>query len=175
MSGFENRLERFGHPSPKRYQIILALLLIQLLSPWTHSNAADGPSLQLQLQLRGRVNLPVGVEREDVICELVERFSNRLFDFDVTPIERSTDLRFETRSRGMSHRTAIVVRTLDGKWKGSWICRQDQLLSSSKEEIVLELRPVQLTPVQIAYQSRPQPGATLLVDDEFYHEPLMAK
>ena len=149
------------------YPIVLVLLV---LLPWSYSQAEDGPSLPL----RGKVSLPLDVQRNDLICELVEQVPQRIFSFDVTPIQLSDDLRFETRSKGMSGRSAIIVRTLDGKWKGSWVCQQHELLSKSSEDIVLEIGPVKLSPVQITYESQPQAGAILFVNDEFYVEPVKA-
>ena len=146
------------------------VLAIVTRSPLAHArmDEKDAPVIQL----RGKVILPDGVDRRDLVCELVERASDRAWDFEVIPIKITDDLTFETRTKGLSYRTFIIVRSVDRKWKGSWLCIRHELLSKSAEEIVLKLVPVKLRSVQITYDSTPLAGAVVFVMDEFNVAPL---
>ena len=124
----------------------------------TNDNAA--PSIRLH----GTVILPAGIDRRDLTCELVED-SDRPFDFDVHPIEIRDDLSFETRTKGLSNRSAIIARTLDKKWKGIWLCSRFELHSKSKQAIELKVVPLTLRAVKVTFDSKLQAGATVLVSD----------
>ena len=123
------------------------------------------------IRLRGKVILPAGLDRRELTCELIESL-DRPFDFEVTPIELRDDLTFETRTRGLANRSAIVVHTLDKKWKGAWLCSKFELHSKSTKEIELKLVPVVLRAVQVTYNSKPQAGATVFVSDVLTVEPM---
>jgi hypothetical protein len=128
---------------------------------------ADAPVIQL----RGQVVVPNGIDQRQLICELVERAEQR-FDFEVTPIKLMDDSTFETQTKGLSYQSVIVVRSPDRKWRGVWSCSQFELHSRSKEVIELKLAPVELQPIQVLYDSKPQAGAAVFVDDPMCVAPM---
>ncbi len=149
---------------------LIVVLAIETRSPLAYAQSDEkNPPV---IQLRGKVILPDGIDRRDLVCELVENTPHWAYDFEVTPIELKNDLTFETRTRGLSYRTVIVVRSADRKWKGSWLCIRHELLSKSADEIVLKMVPVKLRSVQVTYDSKPLAGADVFVMDEFNVAPL---
>ncbi len=132
--------------------------------------ADDGP----RIRLRGKVLLPTGLAPRDFLCEIVEQVPNRLFEFNTLPIKLDEDATFETSTSGLSYRTVITVRSLDGQWKGSWSSTIHDLLSDSKEPILLKLAVPVLQKIQVTCGSLPVAGAHVFVSDAFYPEPIQA-
>ena len=124
------------------------------------------------IRLHGKVILPASVSLGDLNCELVERVDDRLFDFEVTPIELKEDLTFQTQTIGQSNLSTITVRTFDRKWIGTWAYQDHGLLSKSAEEIQLKMVPVKLRALQITFDSKPLSGATVFIGDEYNVEPM---
>ena len=124
------------------------------------------------IRLKGKVLVPTGVDPRSLTIELVEEMPNRLFDFKTVPIKLDEDATFETSTQGMSYRTVITVRSLDGKWKGFWSSTIHDLLSNSKDPILLKLFAPVLQKIQVTYRSLPVSGAHVFVSDAFYPEPI---
>jgi hypothetical protein len=143
------------------------LVLTSNASAFVQAEQNDAPVIRL----RGNVVPPAGLDRRDLTCELVESL-DRPFDFEVTPIELRDDLTFETRTRGLANRTAIIARTQDKKWRGIWLCSKFELHSKSTNEIELKLVPVVLRAVQVTHDSKPQAGAIVFVSDVLSIEPM---
>ena len=158
-------LRRLAQPHNSYCKILTTAIFASTLLTLTHSSLAkfdeaDAPVILL----RGKVIVPEGIDRRGLTCELVERTDQR-FDFEVTPIKLKDDLTFVTQTKGLTYRSVIVVRSSDRKWRGAWSCSQFELHTRSKEEIELTLAPVVLQPIQVMYDSMPQAGATVFVDD----------
>lgn len=150
----------------RKYLVLAVLIVIQQGA--ADLRADDGP----YINLKGKVILPAGVDRLELICELVEEKPNRPFRFEVTPIKIKDDLTFVTRTTGRSYRTALIVRSADKKWAASWYCDQYELLSNSAKQLELKLVPAERRAVQVTYEAQPQAGATVFVCDEFNTEPM---
>ncbi|MCY2983851.1 MAG: hypothetical protein NTY15_09460 [Planctomycetota bacterium] len=153
-------------------KILTTAIFFSTLLTLTHSSSAqldeaDAPVIQL----RGKVIVPEGIDPRELTCELVER-TKRQFDFEVTSIKLKDDLTFVTQTKGLTYRSVIVVRSLDRKWRGAWSCSRFELHSKSKEEIELTLEPVNLRPIQVTYDSKPQAGATVFIEDALCVEPM---
>lgn len=126
------------------------------------------------IRLKGKVLLPTGVDPRSLTMELVEPVPPRLFEFKTIPIKLHEDATFETSTQGMSYRTVITVRSLDGQWKGFWSSTIHDLLSNSKDPILLKLSAPVLQKIQVTYDSRPVAGAHVFVSDAFYPEPIQS-
>lgn len=150
----------------RKYLVLAVLVVIQQGA--ADLRADNGP----YIHLHGKVNLPAGVDRLELICELVEEKPNRPFRYEVTPIKIKDDLTFVTRTTGRSYRTALIVRSADKKWAALWYCHQYELLSNSAKQLELKLVPAERRAVQVTYEAQPQAGATVFVYDEFNAEPM---
>jgi len=151
----------------RKYFALAVLIFIQQVT--TNLRADDGP----YIQLRGKVILPAGVDRDKLICELVEGNPNRRLRYQVTPIKLNDDLTFETRTMGLSyHRTVLLVSNLDKTFEAAWYSDEYELLSNSAKQLELKLALAERRAVQVTYEAKPQAGAKVLVFDEFNLEPL---